>query len=143
MVDYSKYLSSKNEVWATPQRLFDELDAEFNFTLDPCCTHENAKCEKHYTKEDDGLIQDLGGQSVFCNPPYGRVLKDWVHKCYSESRKPNTTVVMLVPSRTDTDWFHRYCLPHAEIRFVRGRLRFGNSTQNAPFASMIIIFNSK
>lgn len=79
--------SSKTDLWATPQDFFNELDKEFNFTLDPCATHENAKCNKYYTIEEDGLKQSWQGQIVFCNPPYGKVINDWVKKCYEESKK--------------------------------------------------------
>lgn len=134
--------SSKTDMWATPIELFKMLDMEFHFTLDPCCTHENAKCHKHYTKEEDGLIQDWSGETVFCNPPYGRELKKWVKKCAEESVKPGTTVVMLVPSRTDTEWFQKYVYRHAELRFIRGRIKFGDGKNHTPFASMIVIFNT-
>ena len=133
--------SSKTDEWSTPQDFFDELNKEFNFTLDPCATPENAKCKKYYTKEDDGLKQDWSGETVFCNPPYGRAIKDWVKKCYEESKKPNTTVVMLIPARTDTSYFHDYIYHKAkEIRFIRGRLKFGNAKNSAPFPSMVVIF---
>ncbi len=133
--------SSKTDEWSTPQDFFNELNKEFNFTLDPCATPENAKCEKYYTKEDDGLKQDWSGETVFCNPPYGRAIKDWVKKCYEESKKPNTTVVMLIPARTDTSYFHDYIYHKAkEIRFIRGRLKFGNAKNSAPFPSMVVIF---
>ena len=133
--------SSKTDEWETPQDFFDELDREFNFTLDPCATPQNAKCKKYYTKTEDGLKQDWQGETVFCNPPYGKVIKNWVKKCYEESRKPNTTVVMLIPARTDTTYFHEYIYKKAkEIRFVRGRLKFGNSKNGAPFPSMVVVF---
>jgi phage N-6-adenine-methyltransferase len=133
--------SSKTDEWSTPQDFFNELNKEFNFTLDPCATPENAKCEKYYTKEDDGLKQDWSGETVFCNPPYSRAIKDWVKKCYEESKKPNTTVVMLIPARTDTSYFHDYIYHKAkEIRFIRGRLKFGNAKNSAPFPSMVVIF---
>ena len=133
--------SSKTDLWSTPKDFFDKLNKEFNFDLDPCSTHENAKCKKHYTKEENGLIQDWGGHKVFCNPPYGRSLKDWVKKCSEESKKPNTLIVMLIPSRTDTSYFHDYIYKKAkEIRFIRGRLKFGDSKNAAPFPSMVVIF---
>jgi site-specific DNA-methyltransferase (adenine-specific) len=114
--------SSETDLWSTPQDFFDELDKEFNFTLDPCATSENAKCDKYYTVVENGLNQDWQGHTVFCNPPYGKVIKDWVKKCYEESLKPNTTVVMLIPARTDTSYFHDYIYRKArEIRFIRGR----------------------
>ena len=131
-------MSSKTPEWTTPQALFDELDNEFGFTLDPCATHLNHKCEKYYTKEDDGLSKDWSGETVFCNPPYGRELIDWVKKCYSEAGK-GATVVMLIPARTDTSYFHDYIYGEHEIRFIRGRLRFGDSKQNALFPSMIVV----
>lgn len=135
-------MSSNTPEWATPMEFFKELDKEFHFTLDPCSTHENAKCEKHYTKEDDGLKQEWGGQIVFCNPPYGRELPKWVKKCYDESKK-GALVVMLIPARTDTRWFWDFIYNKAEIRFIKGRLKFGDGKQSAPFPSMIVIFRNK
>lgn len=132
--------SSKTNEWATPQNFYNELNKEFNFNLDPCCTHENAKCEFHYTENENGLLQSWGGCTVFVNPPYGRGLKDWVRKAYYESKKPNTKVVMLIPSRTDTKYFHEYIYNKSEIRFLKGRLKFGESKNSAPFGSMIVIF---
>ena len=133
--------SSKTDLWSTPQDFFDKLNEEFNFDLDPCSTHENAKCKKHYTIEENGLKQDWGGHSVFVNPPYGREIKEWVKKSSSESKKKNTTVVMLIPARTDTSYFHDYIYKKAkEIRFIRGRLKFGDSKNPAPFPSMVVIF---
>ncbi len=133
--------SSKTDLWATPQEFYDKLNAEFQFTLDPCATSQNAKCEKYYTRKEDGLKQNWQGETVFCNPPYGRVIKDWVKKCYEESRKENTTVVMLIPARTDTSYFHDYIYNKAkEIRFIRGRLKFGNAKNSAPFPSMVVVF---
>ena len=133
--------SSKTSEWETPQELFNELNEEFNFTLDPCATPQNAKCKKFYTIKEDGLKQNWQGETVFCNPPYGRAIKDWVRKCYEESKKPNTLVVMLIPARTDTSYFHDYIYKKArDIRFVRGRLKFGNSKNSAPFPSMVVVF---
>lgn len=131
--------SSKSNEWTTPQELFDKLDREFHFTLDPASTHENAKCVKHYTQEDNGLEKDWRGETVFCNPPYGRELPLWIYKA-AKSAGRGTTVVMLIPARTDTRAFHDFILGKAEIRFLRGRLKFSGSKQNAPFPSMIVIF---
>ena len=136
-------LTSKSNEWATPQKFYDELDAEFHFNLDPCCAHETAKCERHFTKEDNGLLQDWGGANVFCNPPYGKEIGKWVRKCYEESQKPDTLVVMLIPARTDTSYFHDYIYHKAEIRFLRGRLHFNESPQGAPFPSMVVIYNNR
>lgn len=135
----SGMFSSKTPEWATPQHVFDELNKEFDFTLDPCSTHENAKCEYHFTKEEDGLSQNWGGQRVFCNPPYGKELIKWVKKCHDEAIK-GAFVVMLIPARTDTKWFHEYIYHKAKIRFIRGRLKFGNAKNSAPFPSMIVVF---
>ena len=132
--------SSNTDLWATPQDFFDGLDQEFHFTLDPCALPYNAKCAKYFTPDIDGLKQDWQGETVFCNPPYGRAIASWVRKCYEESRKPDTKVVMLIPARTDTSYFHDYIYHNADLRFVRGRLKFGNAEQGAPFPSMVVIF---
>ncbi len=132
--------SSKTDLWSTPNDFFDKLNDEFHFTLDPCSTHENAKCYKHFTEEENGLLQDWSNEVVFCNPPYGRQIKYWVKKAYEESQKDNTTVVMLIPARTDTIYFHEYIYHKAEIRFIKGRLKFGNAKNSAPFPSMVVIF---
>lgn len=132
--------SSATDEWATPQDLFDKLDAEFHFNLDPCANEDNHKCATYFTKEQNGLIQNWGGYCVFCNPPYGRETEKWVRKALEESRKPDTVVVMLIAARTDTRMFHEYILNHAEIRFIRGRLKFGGSKNSAPFPSMLAIF---
>lgn len=135
------HYSSKSNEWATPQYLFDELDRDFNFTLDPCATDENAKCEKYFTIEDDGLIQDWSNEVVFMNPPYGRDIKHWIKKAYKESLK-GATVVCLIPARTDTSYWHDYIFGKAtDIRFLKGRLKFGESKNSAPFPSAIIVFN--
>ena len=133
--------SSKSVVWETPQDLFDKLNAEFHFDLDVCALPENAKCEKYYTPEDDGLLQPWNG-TCWCNPPYGRTIGKWVQKAY-ETFAGGGTVVMLLPARTDTKWFHEYIYNKAEIRFIKGRLKFGNSKNAAPFPSMIVVFDGK
>lgn len=134
-------LSSKSNEWETPLDFFKELDREFHFTLDPCSTDENAKCQKHFTIKEDGLAQSWKGETVFCNPPYGRELPKWIKKCFDESHGGGATaVVMLIPARTDTRAFHEYIYHKAEIRFIRGRLKFGGSRNSAPFPSMLVIF---
>lgn len=132
--------SSRTEDWATPQDFYDKLNEEFNFTLDPCCTHENAKCEKHFTKEEDGLTQDWGKEIVFCNPPYGKDIGKWMEKCYRSARD-GAKVVCLVHARTDTRWFHSWVYGKGEIRFIKGRLKFGGSKNSAPFPSMVVIYD--
>lgn len=134
------HFSSATNEWATPQDFFDRLNKQFNFTLDPCATPENAKCEKFFTEEDDGLTQDWGGHRVFCNPPYGRGLKDWVRKAYEESKK-GALVVMLIPARTDTSYWHEFIVGGgADIRFLRGRLKFGDGANSAPFPSALVMW---
>ena len=118
--------SSKTDQWATPQEFFDELDREFHFDLDPCADESNHKTPEYFTKEQDGLLQDWSGRRVFCNPPYGRAIATWVEKAYREGTKDGTIVVMLIPARTDTRYFHDFILHRSEIRFVPGRLKFGS-----------------
>ena len=144
----SALLSSKDMSWCTPPDFFAELDQEFHFDLDPAATAKSAKCAKYYTAADDGLSKDWGGCRVFCNPPYGRHIQDWVRKGYEESRKPGTVVVMLIPARTDTTYYHEYIFHGKadEIRFLRGRLKFtdedGNAKDAAPFPSAVIVWRS-
>ena len=134
------HYSSKTNEWATPQYLFDELDRDFNFTLDPCATEENAKCDKYFTIEDDGLIQDWSSEIVFMNPPSGRHIKYWIKKAY-ESHLQGATVVCLIPARTDTTYWHDYIFNKAtDIRFLRGRVKFGDSKNSAPFPSAIVVY---
>lgn len=139
-MDKNVMFSSKTDQWETPKDFFDDLDALFHFTLDACALPENAKCEKYFTPEMDGLKQEWGGV-VWCNPPYGREIGRWVEKGYL-SAKNGCTVVMLLPARTDTKWFHEYCYMNrfATVRFVKGRLKFGGSRNGAPFPSMVVIF---
>ncbi|MGN4719676.1 DNA N-6-adenine-methyltransferase [Bacillus cereus group sp. MYBK226-2] len=131
------HFSSKTDLWATPQYFYDELNKEFNFELDVCAIEENAKCEKYFTPEVDGLIQEWTG-IVWMNPPYGRGIGKWIQKAY-ESSLTGATVVCLLPARTDTRWWHDYCMK-GEIRLVKGRLRFGGSKVNAPFPNAVVIF---
>ena len=130
--------SSKTDMWETPQDFFDELNDEFSFTLDVAASDHNAKCYHYYTQHEDGLKMPWHGV-VWCNPPYGREIGKWVKKAYFEAIL-GTTVVMLIPARTDTKWFHDYILGKAEVRFIRGRLKFGGSKNSAPFPSMVVIF---
>ncbi len=134
--------SSVKDDWETPQEFFKKLNQEFNFTLDPCANDKNHKCTRYFTKEQNGLVQSWNNEIVFCNPPYGKEIKEWVKKCYIESQSC-ATVVMLIPSRTDTSYFHDYIYGKAEIRFIRGRLKFGNSKNGAPFPSMVVIYKNK
>lgn len=140
--------SSASEEWGTPQDLFDELNSMYNFTLDPSASDYNHKCEKYFTKDDDGLSKSWSGETVFCNPPYGRHIGDWVKKAYDESIK-GTKIVMLIPARTDTRWFHDYIYKKNNVRveFIRGRLKFVDclnrekKANSATFPSMLVFFN--
>ena len=130
--------SSKSDKWATPQHLFDVLNAEFNFDLDVCATEFDAKCSHFYSPEVDGLRQEWHG-TCFMNPPYSLV-KTWIKKASYESKEHKSTVVCLVPARTDTKWMQEYCCDADEIRLIKGRLHFNESPNSAPFPSCIVIF---
>ena len=159
------HYSSESNEWETPVNFFNKLDYEFNFTLDPCASESNYKCDKYFTIEDNGLKQDWSKERVFMNPPYGREIKYWVEKAYKESLK-GALVVCLIPARPDTSYWHNYIFPFADdIRFIRGRIKFGKteevnyreqlnifgikekkpinfeSEMPAPFPSAIVIFN--
>ncbi len=143
-------MSSNTYEWGTPQELFDTLNKEFHFTLDPCATKDNAKCEIYYTKQENGLSKSWNNEIVFMNPPYGTEISKWVEK---GSKIINGTCVCLLPARTDTKWFHNFIYNKAEIRFIKGRLKFTGDNKNnkpckyfnnaAPFPSMIVIFKDK
>jgi phage N-6-adenine-methyltransferase len=134
------HFSSATCEWPTPQAFFDELDDEFRFTLDPCSTDENAKCARHFTVKENGLVQSWQNETVYMNPPYGREIGAWMEKALHESTK-GATVVCLVPARTDTRWWHDFAM-QGEIRFVRGRIKFEGASSSAPFPSAVVIFRS-
>jgi len=131
--------SSESNTWETPIQFFNRLNLEFNFNLDVCSFPETAKCKNYFTPSDDGLSKDWGLNTCWMNPPYDQCAL-WMEKAYHEAIK-GATVVALIPSRTDTRYFDDYCMKASEIRFVKGRLKFGNSKNCAPFPSMIVIFN--
>jgi len=135
--------SSKKDTWSTPQEFYDKLNKTYNFTLDPCASHADHKCDKYFTIGDNGLEQSWAGETVFMNPPYGRGIKHWLKKAYEESLKEDTTVVCLIPARTDTKYWHDYCMKAEKIYFVKGRLKFGGSTNAAPFPSCVIVFQKE
>jgi phage N-6-adenine-methyltransferase len=137
--DLRVMFSSKTDQHATPQEFFDELDKEFNFTTDVCADDSNHKCDKYFTKEDDALKQEWTG-TCFMNPPYGREIGKWMEKAYTESQKHNNTIVCLVPARTDTNWWHNYVANKSEIRFIKGRLKFGDASNSAPFPSVVVVY---
>jgi len=140
--------SNKNNSWCTPRDKFDEWNKEFRFTLDPCCMPKSALCEKYFTPVEDGLKQSWKEERVFVNPPYREISK-WVKKCYDE-RNNAELIVMLIPARTDTKYFHNWILDVAEIKFLKGRLKFvdldfkgkeeDRKLSPAPFPSMLVIY---
>ena len=135
-------VSSKTNEWETPQEFFNKLNEEFSFTLDPC-SNGNHKCDKFYTIKEDGLKQDWSKEIVFMNPPYGGHTGDWIKKALEESQR-GATVVCLIVSSTDRSYWHEYIFPFAkQIRFIRGRLKFGEASSTAPFASAIVIFSPR
>ena len=142
MINKALFSSNKQD-WTTPQDFYEKLDKEFHFTLDPASDDNNHKCNKYFTVKDNGLIQSWQGHTVFCNPPYGREVGLWVKKASEESQKPNTTVVLLIPARTDTKYFHDYIYKKHEIRFIKGRLKFGDGLNPAPFPSMIVVMKGE
>jgi len=131
------HFSSQNDDWETPADFFAELDAIFHFDLDACATPHNAKCPRFFTKEEDALKQPWSG-TVWMNPPYGREIAAFMRKAYEESVR-GATVVCLVPSRTDTEWWHTYA-KFGKVIHLRGRLKFGGAKSCAPFPSAIVIF---
>lgn len=161
----SVLFSSKTCEHETPQDLFDNLKKEFPFTLDVCATAENKKCDRYFNKEEDGLSRGWGTDVCWMNPPYGEPelpckakctkkkcekrkhhiavyvpgIRDWVKKAFTAASF-GATVVCLLPARTDTKWWHDYVLDHGEIRFIRGRLKFGQAKNSAPFPSAIVVF---
>ncbi len=142
--------SSETDQWATPQDFFDTLSSEFDFVLDPCALSTSAKTEAWFgpdhpqNERRDGLsadwhqeVSDLGGGVVFMNPPYGKTIRQWTTKA-NKTAVSGTTVVCLLPSRTDTRWFHEDCIMH-ECRFIKGRLKFGQAQFGAPFPSVVVV----
>jgi len=142
--------TSTTDEWPTPADLFRTLDAEFHFNLDPAASADNALCGQFFTREDDGLSRPWFG-TVYMNPPYGRQMKHWIAKAYTESQN-GATVVCLIPARTDTSYWHDYVMRAAEVRMIRGRLHFDCDRQrgrvdggeskahNAPFPSVVVVF---
>lgn len=134
------YSMSVTDNWATPQDFFDKYNSVYNFQTDVCADEINAKCKNYFTKEQDGLLQEWQG-ICWMNPPYGREIGKWMKKAY-ESSLQGTTVVCLVPSRTDTKWWHDYAMK-GEIEFIKGRLKFGGHKESAPFPSAVVVFKPK
>jgi phage N-6-adenine-methyltransferase len=140
---HNSLFTSNSEEWETPINLFNQINTEFNFDLDVCANSLNAKCIKYFTKEIDGLEQDWIG-TCWMNPPYGRNINKWIEKAYLESTKhKQTTVVCLLPARTDTKVWHQFIFPYAEVRFIKGRINFVGGKHTAPFPSALVIFGKK
>lgn len=137
------HFSSATAEWSTPQEFFDRINATHKFNVDVCATAENAKCARFFTKEQDGLKQTWGGLRCWMNPPYGREIGRWVAKAFSESLHEGTTVVALLPARTDTAWWHTYIEDVALVDFIRGRLKFGGHKNAAPFPSALVTWSEK
>jgi phage N-6-adenine-methyltransferase len=135
------HYSAKRPDWATPPELFAKWDAEFGFTLDAAALPHNAKCARYFTPDDDGLAQSWGTETVWVNPPYGAQIAAWMRKAW-QSSKYGATVVLLVPARTDTRWWHDHAMK-GEIRFLRGRIKFVGATASAPFPCALVIFRAQ
>lgn len=140
------HFSSQTNEWGTPDEVFQRYNRKYKFTLDPCATASNHKCDKYYTMEDDGLSKSWEGEVVWMNPPYGRGIKDWIKKAFDE-RLNGVTTVCLIPSRTDTRYWHDYVFEDSSIEFLKGRIKFirpdGTEGDAAPFPSAIVIFNGR
>lgn len=134
---------SKSIEWGTPRHIFNALNKEFDFTMDVAASDNLHVVDRYFTKETNGLKQSWAGERCFMNPPYGRDISDWVEKACKETFLECPLVVGLLPVRADTRWFHRYILPNAEIRFIKGRLKFGGFKAGAAFASMIVIWRNE
>jgi len=137
--------SSNSKEWETPQDFFDILNRVFKFNLDVCATAKNAKCKKYFTEQQDGLAQEWRG-NIWCNPPYGRDIEKWVKKAHETHWKGangrGAMIVMLLPARTDTIWMQEYVFGTAKLFFVKGRLKFSNCKNTAPFPSMLAFYGA-
>jgi phage N-6-adenine-methyltransferase len=137
-------MSSNTPEWETPQGFFDKLNEEFHFNVDVCATAENTKCKTYFDRKSDGLSQEWNLSSTimearcWMNPPYGREISKWVKK----ASEAGCLVVALLPARTDTRWFHDYIYGKTEVRFLKGRLKFGGAKNSAPFPSMLVIWRN-
>jgi len=146
-INTALFTSNKDD-WETPQSFFDQLNSKYHFSIDLAASDSNHKCARYFTEKDDALQQDWStmGGAMWLNPPYGRHIKDWVKKAYEDSLKCDDPIVLLIPSRTDTSYWHDYIFGKAHIDFLRGRLKFevdGVSGDSAPFPSAIVTYNWK
>lgn len=140
MPDFSHVFLSKRSDWETPDELFDPLNREFKFTLDVCASEKNAKCDKFFTEKMDGLSRSWDG-ACWMNPPFGNKAA-WVKKAYAESQRNGTTVVCLLPSRTNTRWWHDYVMK-SEVRFILGRPKFKGCKHGLPQPLAIVVMKRK
>lgn len=138
MSDMRVHFSSETDMWATPNDFYDRLNAVFRFETDVCAIASNAKCEHFFSPEQDGLAQDWTG-ICWMNPPYGRGIGAWIQKAYESAKQNGATVVCLLPARVDTRWWHDYCTK-GEVYFVKGRLKFGDAKNSAPFPCAVVVF---
>ncbi len=139
----NKFESAKQD-WTTPQKMWDCLHVEFNFTIDLAADASNTKCADFYSADCTALEATWHG-SGWLNPPYGAKagkLSDWVKKAYYETRKEHCCVVMLIPARTNTRWFHDYCMKAAELRFLKGRPKFGDAKHGLPQPLVLVVFKA-
>lgn len=135
--------TSNTDMWETPWDFYNSLDAKYHFETDVCATERNAKAMKFFTPEMNGLAQEWTGV-CWMNPPYGREIGKWVRKAYESARDNGATVVCLLPARTDTAWWHDYIKPYAtSVEFIRGRIKFGGAKNNAPFPSVVVVFDGR
>ena len=141
MADFDTRFKSNTVEWATPADVFDPLNREFGFTMDVAATDENAKCPRYYTREDDGLAQPWDGV-CWMNPPYGEDVPKWLARALDESKRGVTTVC-LIPARTNTKWFHDLCLSVAEVRFVKGRPKFGDADHGLPLPLAVVVYRPR
>lgn len=144
MASFTGKFDSVRQDWETPIELFNTVNEEFNFTLDAAASEHNTKCNEYFTESDDSIKQSWGNHTVWLNPPYGKgySLKQWVDKSFDASKK-GATVVMLIPARTNTNWFHEVCLKYGEVRFVKGRPKFGGADHGLPQPLCFIVFRSR
>ena len=141
MADFDTRFMSKTVEWPTPQELYLPLHDEFRFEMDVAATAENTKCPAFWTKEQDGLVQPWARRN-WMNPPYGRDVPRWLARALDESKRGATTVC-LIPARTNTGWFHALCLEAAEVRFVRGRPKFGDADHGLPLPLAVVIYRPR
>ena len=140
MTVFDKRFESKSHIWKTPKYLYDELNKEFHFQLDPCTTYNNLNCKYFFTEKEDGLKQDWKSMTAYVNPPYGRELAKWAKKCYEEWMKGSTIVLLLQTNRTNTKWFHKYVYKKAELRFLDHRLQFEGASDKIPTPYMLAVY---